>query len=243
MREMEELGFSKWETQVYLALVELGSSTTGPIVKKSGVPHSKIYEVLGKLMERGLVSYVIKKGMKHFQAADPKILLDIEDERREKIKKIVPELKLKQKFAKDPQRTEIFEGKKAIFNALTNLIKDARSGEEFLSFTVGTEHEDPSVSRFYKNYTAKRLEKGLKLKILSDIRLKKTYEKIYTKKWIKNIGNRYTLFKFPQGIVIFRNKVVFLDWGERQTAIITTSKHMSKQFRNFFYELYNKAKK
>jgi sugar-specific transcriptional regulator TrmB len=238
----EELGFSKWESKVYLALIELGPSTTGPIVKKSEVPQSKIYEILGKLMEKGLVSYVIKKGMKHFQAADPKALLDIEDRRRKKIEEALPELELKRKFAHDPQSTEIFEGKKAVFAALTDLIKDAKKGEEYLSFTVRGEHEDPAVSRFYQNITARRLDKGIKTKILSDIRFRSIHEKIYSPVLIKSINVRYTDFRFPQGIAIFRNKVLFLEWGERPTAIIITSRRMSDQFREYFNDIYEKAK-
>ena len=43
---LEEIGLTKSEIKVYLALLELGSATSGPIVDKSGASSSKIYEIL-----------------------------------------------------------------------------------------------------------------------------------------------------------------------------------------------------
>ena len=68
---LEAIGLTKSEIKVYLALLELGSSTTGPIVEKSGASSSKIYEILEKLIQKGLVGHVIKAGKKHFEAAPP----------------------------------------------------------------------------------------------------------------------------------------------------------------------------
>src|SRR3989338_3370224 len=78
---LKEIGLTDSEIKVYLALLELGSSTAGPIVEKSGVASSKIYEVLEKLMQKGLASFVIASGTKHFEAASPR---RVEDYIREK---------------------------------------------------------------------------------------------------------------------------------------------------------------
>ena len=52
--ELEQIGFTKSEIKIYLALLKLGSSTTGPIITESKTANSKIYEVLEKLIEKGL---------------------------------------------------------------------------------------------------------------------------------------------------------------------------------------------
>ena len=44
--ELLKVGLTDGETKVYLALSEIGSSTVGPIVKKSGIAYSNIYDVL-----------------------------------------------------------------------------------------------------------------------------------------------------------------------------------------------------
>ncbi|MBW3012929.1 helix-turn-helix domain-containing protein, partial [Candidatus Woesearchaeota archaeon] len=84
---LEGLGLTKSEISVYLALLELGSSTTGKIVDKSGASSSKIYEILDKLIQKGLVSYVLKANIKYFEAAPPKRILDYIEEKKASISK------------------------------------------------------------------------------------------------------------------------------------------------------------
>ncbi len=50
---MESLGLTGYEIKAYLSLAETGSSTASDISKKSGVPYSKIYEVLNSLEDKG----------------------------------------------------------------------------------------------------------------------------------------------------------------------------------------------
>ena len=40
---LEEIGFSKGEIKTYLALLKIGSSSTGSITKESDVSRSKLY--------------------------------------------------------------------------------------------------------------------------------------------------------------------------------------------------------
>ena len=58
--ELKKIGLTNGEARVYSSLLNLESSTVGPITKKSGVAYSKIYEVLQRLIEKGMVSFIIK---------------------------------------------------------------------------------------------------------------------------------------------------------------------------------------
>jgi HTH-type transcriptional regulator, sugar sensing transcriptional regulator len=52
---LSELGLSGYEAKAYLALTRDHPATPYEIAKSSGVPTSKIYEVLGKLLERRII--------------------------------------------------------------------------------------------------------------------------------------------------------------------------------------------
>ena len=52
---LKEAGLTEGEIKVYLGLLELGLSTTGPIIEKSRIARSIIYQILEKLMQKGLV--------------------------------------------------------------------------------------------------------------------------------------------------------------------------------------------
>jgi len=71
---LQKLGLTKGESAVYLALLELGESTAGVIAKKAGVSSSKVYEILERLMAKGLAGRVSKSGRMLFSASDPKAL-------------------------------------------------------------------------------------------------------------------------------------------------------------------------
>ena len=83
---LEEIGFTKGEIKVYLTLLELGSTTTGDVIKKSKVSPSKVYDILEKLIQKGVVNYVIKGKVKYFEAASPKRILEYLQEKGKKIK-------------------------------------------------------------------------------------------------------------------------------------------------------------
>ena len=52
---LTRLGFAEWEAKVYLALLQRSQVTGYQVSKDSGVPRSMVYEVLGKLVNRGAV--------------------------------------------------------------------------------------------------------------------------------------------------------------------------------------------
>jgi len=53
--KLSEIGFSEYEAKAYIALVQKNPATPYEIAKASGVPTSKIYEVLNKLKEKGMI--------------------------------------------------------------------------------------------------------------------------------------------------------------------------------------------
>ena len=82
---LEKLGLTKGEIKVYLALNTLGESTVGPIGAESKVSKSKIYDILAKLIYKGLVGYIIKDGVKYFLANDPHVILDYMEKKEDEL--------------------------------------------------------------------------------------------------------------------------------------------------------------
>ncbi|GEB35785.1 MULTISPECIES: TrmB family transcriptional regulator [Brevibacillus] len=54
-KELQKLGFSQYECKAYIGLLKHSPITGYEISKRSGVPRSMIYEVIGKLLEKGAV--------------------------------------------------------------------------------------------------------------------------------------------------------------------------------------------
>ena len=83
---IEKIGLSKAEIKVYIALLELGSVPSGKIVKETNFRKSTVYESIRRLQSKGLVYYIIKKGMKHFEAAPPDKIIDFVGEQQRELK-------------------------------------------------------------------------------------------------------------------------------------------------------------
>ncbi|MCG7408420.1 TrmB family transcriptional regulator [Paenibacillus sp. ACRRX] len=74
---LQKFGFSQYESKVYEALVthaEPMDATT--IVKHSGVPKAKIYEVIAKLVEKGIVSDAVSGKKRTYAAIPMQIVID-----------------------------------------------------------------------------------------------------------------------------------------------------------------------
>ncbi|MGM7683917.1 TrmB family transcriptional regulator [Cytobacillus sp. Hm23] len=63
--ELQKLGFSKYECKAYISLLKKSPSTGYEISKLSGVPRSMIYEVIGKLLDKGAVYKVPSDPVKY----------------------------------------------------------------------------------------------------------------------------------------------------------------------------------
>ncbi len=71
IERLRELGFTDYEARVYVALITKNPATAYEIGKAAGVPTSKIYEVLGRLSEKGLVMELSESGKKRYVPREP----------------------------------------------------------------------------------------------------------------------------------------------------------------------------
>ena len=90
---LEKLGLTRGEIKVYLALNKIGESTIGPIGKESRVSKSKMYDILDKLIEKGLAGYIIKQGTKYFVANDPHMILGYISKKEDELNKTKNQIK------------------------------------------------------------------------------------------------------------------------------------------------------
>ena len=111
---LEDLGFTNAEIKVYLALLELGSATAGPIIERSGLQSSVVHMTLNNLVNKGFVSFVKQGQRNHYQAANPKHISEYIDDKKKQFEQILPELMLKQQTAKEKSEVVTFKGIKGI---------------------------------------------------------------------------------------------------------------------------------
>lgn len=65
-KALEKIGLTSYEIRTYTALLKSGELTASDLSQKSGVPYSKIYEVLGTLEEKGWIGSDDSRPTKYF---------------------------------------------------------------------------------------------------------------------------------------------------------------------------------
>jgi sugar-specific transcriptional regulator TrmB len=138
---LREIGFTPGEEKVYLALLALGSSTSGSIAKHSGVSRSKLYEIMERLSKKGLVSHVKRNKILYFSAAHPRIILDHIRKKEETLRyqrlsfeKNLPLFENLMDEKKSNDEVEFFEGNEGIKNVCEAFLRKSKPGDSFYEF-------------------------------------------------------------------------------------------------------------
>ena len=241
---LEEAGLTKNEIEVYKALLQLGSITAGPLTKKAGIHRSRVYEALNRLTEKGMVSYSIQANRKFFKAQDPETLINFIEEKKDRVKEIIPELKAMQAFLPEKHEANLFEGYKGIKSIFENITNTLKKGDEVLVFGARSGQDmAPEVwQTFFKHLDKKRLEKGIIQKFiynedLRDSAIVKTYQKA------RLTEVRFIAQKTIAGINIHGDNVAFIVWKKKPYGFVITSNDVADTFREHFRILWKTARK
>ncbi len=242
------LGFTDGEIKVYFALLGHGKSKTGEISKYSGVHTSKVYLILDRLIQRGLVSYVIENNVKYFQPSDPERLLDyiqlkkrILDEQESHLKKIIPKIKKRQKLYQYRQSAAVYEGIKGIKALFENMLDSWKTGDEYLVFSPGDEFKNKNLNEFFRKHHLKRIKKGIVVKVIALDTQMEFYKKEY--RGVKNFNFRFSPLSLPAGLNIVGNRISMLIGEPYPTAYLIDSPLMAKRYREFFHRIWKVANK
>jgi len=241
---LKKIGLTKNERNVYLSLLEIGSSTVSDLVKKVGLHRSYIYDILEKLIDLGLTDFIIKNNKKYFESGNPERILEIIREREEKIKedkkeinKILPDLKKRQKIAIEKQEAKVFLGKEGIKSILEDIL---RVKKDFIGF--GAEGKFEEIFKWYfNNWQIRRNKLKLKYKVLYN-------EKLKGKRPVKeqkNVEFRFLpeKYDFPSTTIIYGENTAIIIWDINPIGFVLKSKGAAKTFTNSFELLWKIAKK
>src|SRR3989338_2313210 len=229
---LEDLGLTHAEIKVYLSLLEVGNTKAGTIIEKAGLQSSVVHNCLHTLLDKGLISYVKKGKIKHYQASDPNSFIDFIEEKKKNFEKLLPQLLSKQKSADEKNEAEVYETYQGIMNMLLELIKDTKPGDDYLFFSQDVEQLNKEIQQFFMRYDPKRKAKKLNVKGIAPLHLKKLYEHRVKKGMMKM---KYTTIAMPTAIAICNDKLVLLSWEEKPVGYLIHSKQLAEKYTKFFH--------
>ena len=239
---LEDIGLTNAQIKTYLALLELGETTTGPVIKKSGLQNSVVYNALSQLIEQGLVTFVLKGKRKHFSATSPKNLVKYVGDKKRRLEALLPELLIRQTLSRSKQEARVFLGWRGVYSAYNSILEILPKGADYIAFSAGLEeYFTKRTVMFFKNFQRRRAEMKYKVKLVAN-----ESSREHAKEFIDGPGNiqfRFVPGYAPVGMVIFGDNVLHVAFGENPVAVIISSRQIAFTTKRFFHAMWKIGKK
>lgn len=228
---LEDIGLTGAEIKVFITLLELGSSNAGKVVDKSGLQNAVVHRAFHSLAEKGLITYVLEGRIKQYQAIEPKLLLNFLDEKKARLKQLLPELEIKQQMAKARPQATIFQGIRGI-KELINLMLET-DAKEYSIFGGAKISNDMLGEHFWAQFHNKRIEKNIHGRLLFHNSLKEWGEQL-TKKKLTDV--RYTAQGFEEltETLICGDRVAIILYTEKPFGFLIEESAAADSYRKFF---------
>ena len=233
------IGLNEKEIQIYLSLLELGSSTVLTIAKRSGIKRPTAYLVLESLVEKGFASRIIKGRKTFFAPQHPRKLITESELRLKELQEVVSQLEIMFRKRKERPRIKIFEGKDELDRAYDELF--IVKGEALF---MGT--SKLSMEAFPRSY-----EKLQLISSSSEFRIRELVDESgESLEYANKIKGQYhevrfipkKLLPFETDIGIFGNHTLITSVKKEYFTIDIESKEIAKAFRTIFEMMWMSAK-
>jgi sugar-specific transcriptional regulator TrmB len=232
---LKTLGLTESMIKTYLAILKTPSATINKIHEKTGLERRTIYDIINKLIEKGMITYTVEKGKKTYQSVNPNKLLEETKKIKnslEEFENSIPDLTDLYKASKQEINAEIFRGKdgfKAIWEDMLN------QKENY--FIGGGWYIVEKLPNFWANYNKRRIKAGVKWYNLLRHEYKK--QKFPETKLIQAKFLPEEFSGSPAVIFIYGNKVVNVLWGEDFFAFSIESKEIADNYKRYHKYLWN----
>lgn len=251
-QNLVDLGFSKEEARIYLALLKIGQTTAGPIVKKTGLHRQIVYDTLEKLKNKNLVTETIKSNRKNWQAGNPEEILEKIKSKEVIAKNILPELLHFQGLSKHKQEVRVFEGVEG-FRAVheENINRQPKNSVIMIMGSSGWQWTGVmEKAKFLKKFEKIRLEKNIGHSLIFFEKERKNTREIIKKYWLEQPKEKRRIYKFlpdqfqsPVGTQVWHNNITLIIYSEPVLIVQIKNDLMVENFKKYFELMWKIAKK
>ena len=239
-----QLGFGVKETSLYKTLLTTGGSKAGELARLTGINRTTVYDLLGNLLEKGIVSKSKQGASTYFVPQDPAQLLryidrEIEEtqvrleKQKERVASLLPELQSLRHQGTDKPVVTFFEGEKGMREAYEDTLT---SREPILAYAnVQTMHE--GLPNFFPNYYKRRADADVFIRAIlpqNDASLDRADR---DKQELRRTRFLPKGKQFSPEVNVYDDKVLIASWKEKM-AVIIESKEFAEFQKMLFHELW-----
>jgi len=183
---LQDLGLSQTEAKIYEALIEMGPSSIPALSLKIQVHRRNVYDVMPKLLKKGLVYQIVESKESVFAPVEPGKLNDLIVERQSRLDEILPALTAQFKKTATNEAVYVYHGKEGFKNYLRDIL---RVGEDVYFVGAKGGWFDPELQVFVRHFLKKAQEKKIQYRHIFDAEVK-----TFAPDLLKALGKPYKFF-------------------------------------------------
>lgn len=222
-KQLQTIGFSGNEIAVYLALLGLGKGTVSKISRAASLNRTTGYDILDRLVAKGLVSISGKEPKQEYAAESPdrlETIIAAEIEKRQQelfaVRQAIPELKSMHNVAGRPQ-IRFYEGKEG----LREVYEDTLTSHEPIRAYASVDDVHAALPGYFPSYYKRRAAKDIPIRaIFTDNPEGRDLVKHDKEEKRESVFVSAEKYGFHPEINIYDNKVMIASWREKLGIII-----------------------
>ncbi|MBT3230974.1 winged helix-turn-helix transcriptional regulator [Candidatus Uhrbacteria bacterium] len=238
--ELELIGLNQRDLDVYLALAKLGSAPLRRVAEISKISRSTVHDVLRRLIDLELVSFVDGSSHRYFTAEDPKQLRRLVSrkelalsEARERIEKAIPEFQ--DIFGSMSYRPTVryYEGPRGVKQILQDVLSTTKRTKAKKYRVYSSSGIRDLIAQAWPRYNATRKQNKVNVRAIALGAGGKTYG-LDQRKWLTQKQSA------PTYIFIYGDKTAYVSADEKSRlfGVIIDDKSISQTQKMIFDHLW-----
>jgi HTH-type transcriptional regulator, sugar sensing transcriptional regulator len=215
---LQSFGFGEKESDVYVAILELGKGTVTEISRKAGINRTTGYDILNSLATKGVISVSGKEPRQEYAAESPNSITTYLKKEAEKIaenikksEEILSDLTLLHAYKNRP-KIRFYEGKEGLQHVYEDTLTSSETIRAYAS--VGDVHS--VLTNYFPKYYKRRAKKDIHIRAI----FPKTNEALERQSYDKEEKRETVLvpadtYNFSPEINIYDNKIMIASWREK----------------------------
>ena len=238
IKELQTVGVTKSEAQIYVAILGMGESRVSLIAAKTGINRRNIYDSLSTLIDKGLIFQIVGEKEGVYAAIAPEKLHQLIQSKEIALGIVLPEMKKIFQSTKVRERAVIYRGIEGFKKYMQDMLA---SKTAIMSIGAKGGWGDKKLGNFADWFERERIRKKIKVYNLFDYEMKEVVAKS------KPLYNTYGEYRFlPPGfstnssVDIFGNTVVIFtglyveEVVEDVTLSVLVNRDLAESYRIWF---------
>lgn len=231
-----ELGLSDGEIGVYQALLKLGSVPVSKIKEETRLHRTTIYDFLEKLLNKGLISYVVKNNVNYYKASHPEKLMEFLKEKEDHLSQVMPELIKLANLPKEEVKIEVYKGAEGLKTVMLDAIRTAvRHNDRVRGIGIDDGLFKKALPVFLEQYQRLQMENN----VHEDVLTKRDAEYYFH---TKNTHYRFMpkdMFS-PVSTLFYGDKIQIVLWEPSLTTIYIQNQKLADAYKKHFQTLWDR---